>query len=151
MAQLRCCTAPELLCSHLYKSDAIDIERIDTSIREKHAKQLVFFFCFCPPLAFFHSMPGSRQKEGISFHCLIYALRTYISFWYFSLAKTHPAWNQNDDQHHGRQPPHVCVCAKWHKLQQMGEAKRIKDLKCVFSPFHFKMALQKPLLLLLWV
>ena len=110
MAQLRCCTAPELLCSHLYKSDAIDIERIDTSIREKHAKQLVFFFCFCPPLAFFHSMPGSRQKEGISFHCLIYALRTYISFWYFSLAKTHPAWNQNDDQHHGRQPPHVSVC-----------------------------------------
>ena len=79
MAQLWCCTAPELLCSHLYKSDAIDIERIDTSIREKHAKQLGFFFCFCPPLAFFHSMPGSRQKEGISFHCLIYALYLRIS------------------------------------------------------------------------
>ena len=123
MAQLRCCTAPELLCSHLYKSDAIDIERIDTSIREKHAKQLGFFFCFCPPLAFFHSMPGSRQKEGISFHCLIYALRTYLLLIFF-LGKNTPSmeskwWSAS------RSSTTSCVCelnginySKWEKQKE---------------------------------
>ena len=32
----------------------------------------------------------------------------------------------------------MCVCAKWHKLQQMGEAERIKDLKMCVFPFSFQ-------------
>ena len=78
MAQLRCCTAPELLCSHLYKSDAIDIERIDTSIREKHAKQLGFFPCaFALPWLFF-SLHARFKTEGRYIIPLFDIRTTYI-------------------------------------------------------------------------
>ena len=151
MAQLRCCTAPVLLWSHLYKSDAIDIERIDTSIREKHAKQLVFFLVLLPSPWLFFTLCQVQDRRKV-YHSTVWCTH-YVHVSPFDIFP----W-QKHTQHGIKMMISItvvnhlmCVCAKWHKLQQMGEAKRIKDLNCVFSPFHFKMALQKPLLLLLWV
>ena len=112
MAQLRCCTAPVLLCSHLYKSDAIDIERIDTSIREKHAKQLGFFLLLLPSPGFFFTPCQVQDRRKVYHSTVWYTHYTYVYLLLiFFLGKNTPSmeskwWSAS----YGRQPPHVCVC-----------------------------------------